>query len=121
MFGQVSRALHRFPNQAELRNEGNGGDGSDASSGSASAFGPGAKAYSGAGGNATGGNVGHRAFIDVRTSERMLYSRLSPRRNYGPTHPGAGKYPTSESKHHDHDSLVNAWSGTLLLAIILSQ
>lgn len=36
---------------------GNGGDGGDASSGSAFAYGKGAKAYSGPGGNASGGSV----------------------------------------------------------------
>ena len=36
---------------------GNGGDGGDASSGSAFAYGKSAKAYSGPGGNASGGSV----------------------------------------------------------------
>jgi hypothetical protein len=39
---------------------GNGGNGGDASSGDAIAYGKGAKAYSGPGGNASGGSVGDR-------------------------------------------------------------
>ncbi|KAI0005502.1 hypothetical protein BJV74DRAFT_880748 [Russula compacta] len=91
---------------------GNGGDGGDASSGSAFAYGPGATAYSGAGGNASGGNVGRRALVDVRSGEKMFYHRLSPGK-YDPAHQGASKYPASENgaEHHNHDSLVNVWSG----------
>jgi hypothetical protein len=39
---------------------GNGGNGGDASSGDAIAYGKGAKAYSGPGGDASGGSVGGR-------------------------------------------------------------
>lgn len=103
-----------YPIKTELCNQGNGGDGGDASSGSAYAYGPGAKAYSGPGGNAAGGDVHRRTTpVDVRTtgSKRTLYLRFSPRENYDPAHPGAGKYTTSEGGHHDRDNLVQVGSG----------
>jgi hypothetical protein len=95
--------------KTELRHQGNGGDGGDGSSGSAYAFGPGAKAYSGPGGNAAGGDVGRRSSIDVRAT---IYPRVFPGGKYSSDHPG--KYPKDEAEYHDHDKVVEAWSGTLL-------
>ena len=86
-----------FLTWAEFHNQGNGGNGGNASSGAAYAFGSGAKAYSGAGGKASGGDVYHRAFVDVRAGK----VRFSPQ----------GKH---DREHHDYDGLVNVWSGTFL-------
>ena len=89
-----------FPLKAEHCNQGNGGNGGDASSGFAYANGPGAKAYSGAGGNASGGDIERRALIDVRAG-KASYLRFPPHGKYG-------------REHHDDDGLVNIWSGKYL-------
>lgn len=95
--------------RTEVSNTGNGGNGGDASSGSAFAHGTGAKAYTGAGGNAAGGDVGRREPINSPTSKKMPYPRLSPRDKYVPTHRGTGKFASSGGGHHD--GLVDVWSG----------
>jgi hypothetical protein len=99
--------------QTEIPNTGNGGNGGDASSGSAFAHGPGAKAYSGAGGNAAGGDVGRRELVDSRTSKKMPYPRLSPRTKYVPAHSSTGKFAASKNGGWHHDSLVDVWSGNV--------
>ena len=78
-----------------LHDQGNGGHGGDASSGTAYANGSGAKAYSGAGGKATGGNVDRRAFISIRSGKASNF-RSSPQGKYG-------RVP--------RDGLVDAFSG----------
>ena len=51
------RIVHLVGRLCLINLSGNGGDGGDASSGDAFAFGKGAKAYSGPGGDASGGSV----------------------------------------------------------------
>ena len=86
--------LNQLP---DIDNQGNGGHGGDASSGTAYAHGPEAKAYSGAGGKATGGNVDRRALINIRTGKASDF-RFSPQGKYG-------RVP------RDYDGLVDAFSG----------
>ncbi|KAH9049475.1 hypothetical protein EDB84DRAFT_1038954 [Lactarius hengduanensis] len=91
---------------------GNGGNGGDASSGSAFAHGPGAKAYTGPGGNASGGDVGRREPINSQISKKMPYPRLSPRGKYVPAHSSTGKFAASKNGGGGHHGgLINAWSG----------
>ncbi|KAH9043715.1 hypothetical protein EDB85DRAFT_712935 [Lactarius pseudohatsudake] len=91
---------------------GNGGNGGDASSGSAFAHGPGAKAYTGPGGNAAGGDVGRREPINSQISKKMPYPRLSPRGKYVPAHSSTGKFAASKNGGGGHHGgLINAWSG----------
>jgi hypothetical protein len=54
------RIIHLITRSRLINLSGNGGDGGDASSGDAIAYGKGAKAYSGPGGDASGGSVGDR-------------------------------------------------------------
>ncbi|KAH9056989.1 hypothetical protein EDB87DRAFT_1145355 [Lactarius vividus] len=89
---------------------GNGGNGGDASSGSAFAHGPGAKAYTGPGGNAAGGGVGRREPMDSLISKKMPYPRLSPRGKYVPAHSSTGKFAESKNGGGEHHGgLVNVW------------
>ncbi|KAH8998746.1 hypothetical protein EDB86DRAFT_759625 [Lactarius hatsudake] len=91
---------------------GNGGNGGDASSGSAFAHGPGAKAYTGPGGNAAGGDVGRREPINSQTSKKMPYPLLSPRGKYVPAHSSTGKFAASKNGGGGHHGgLINTWSG----------
>jgi hypothetical protein len=95
------------PILTELHNQGNGGHGGNASSGTAYANGGGAKAYSGAGGKATGGSVDRRALINIRAGKGFDF-RFSPQGKYG-------RVP------RDYDGLVNAFSGTFsrkLMALV---
>ena len=65
MFGNVGGLIDLFSGvyrpllgcRPQFRSLGNGGDGGDASSGSAYAHGSGAKAFSGPGGDASGGSI----------------------------------------------------------------
>lgn len=100
--------------QTEVSNTGNGGNGGDASSGSAYAHGPGAKAYSGAGGNAAGGDVGRRELDDSRTSKKMPFPRLSPRKKFVPARPSTGKnFAASKNGGGHYGGLVDLWSGNV--------
>lgn len=97
----------------EVSNTGNGGNGGKASSGSAFAHGPGAKAYSGAGGNAAGGDVGRREPVHSQTSKKMPYPRLSPREKYVPAHYSTGNFAKSKNGGDYHSGLVDVWSGNV--------
>ena len=97
---QVSHPLFlsiNSPFKTEFHNQGNGGQGGDASSGTAYANGSGARAYSGAGGKAIGGNVDRRALINIRTGKASDF-RFSPQGKYG-------RVP------RDYDGLVDVFSG----------
>jgi hypothetical protein len=113
-FGLVGRSLPSFLIQIEFPDQGNGGDGGDASSGLAYAHGPGAKAYSGAGGNAAGGDVGRREPDNIRSGTKTLYPRFFPRWKYGPAHPDAGTYSPKGKDEGHHGGLVNVGSGTCI-------
>ena len=58
MWGPVRILDSTYAGGLRILNTENGGDGGDAHSGDAFAIGPGASAYSGPGGNASGGSVG---------------------------------------------------------------
>ncbi|KAH9075832.1 hypothetical protein EDB83DRAFT_2515511 [Lactarius deliciosus] len=79
-----------------------GGNGGDASSGSAFAHGPGAKAYTGPGGNAAGGDVGRREPINSQIQQENAVPSSLPSREFAASQNGGGGH---------HGGLINAWSG----------
>jgi hypothetical protein len=113
-FGPVGLTfLCTFLIQTEISNTGNGGNGGKATSGSAFAHGPGAKAYSGPGGNAAGGDVGRREPTHSLTSKKMPYPRLSPREEYVSARHSTGKFTPSKSGGDHYGGLVDVGSGNV--------
>jgi hypothetical protein len=93
--------------QTDFSDQGNGGDGGDASSGDADADGPNAKAYSGAGGNAAGGDVDRRE-PDMSTHYPNIFSRGQ----YAPAHSDASEYSPKGVDERHYIDVVNVGSGT---------